>query len=273
MPFVTVDDVRLHYEDSGTGDPVVMIMGTGTRGQAWHLHQVPALVAAGYRVITLDNRGIPPSDPAPADLTVGDLVGDVAGLIEQLELAPCRLVGTSMGAYVAQELALARPELVRQAVLMASHCRSDTMRSVLSQAERDLYDAGLELPARYRAAVRAMQTLSPRTLNDDQSVADWLDLLELSGERGPGARAQMGLEPMPDRRSAYRGIGVPCHVLSFADDLIASPAQGAELAEVIPGASFEVVPDAGHYGYLERPEPVNESICRFFAAVRMPAGR
>lgn len=264
MPMLTVADVRIPYEDQGTGEPIVLIMGSAASGRAWHLHQVPALVAAGHRVVTFDNRGMRPGDTGEP-FTIDDLVADTAALIEQLDLGPCRVVGTSMGSYVAQELALARPDLLRQVVFMASRARTDEMRLALSRAEKKLHDADVELPAEYRAAVRAMQTLSPRTLDDNRAVRDWLDLFELSPETGPGVRAQLGLEPMPDRRAAYAGITVPCHIMSFADDLITPPSQGRELAAAIPGATYEVIGDAGHYGYLEQPELVNVGLLKAFA--------
>ncbi|GIG90338.1 alpha/beta fold hydrolase [Plantactinospora endophytica] len=263
MSVMTFGDVRVSYELRGAGDPIIMIMGSAAGGQAWHMHQVPALVDAGYQVVTFDNRGIGANATAEP-FTIDDLVADTAGLIEHLDLGPCRVVGTSMGGYVAQELALARPELVRQAVFMASRARKDAIRNALSRAEAELYDSGIELPVSYRAAVRAMQTLSPRTLDDDRAVRDWLDLFELSSAPGPGIRHQMALEAMPDRRPAYAKISVPCHVVSFADDLITPPTQGRDLADAIPGATYEVIADAGHYGYLERPEAVNSSLLTFF---------
>ncbi|MBC9730663.1 alpha/beta fold hydrolase [Streptomyces sp. TRM68367] len=271
MPVAAVNGIRLHYDDVGSGDPVVMVMGTAGSGRVWHMHQVPALKAAGYRVITFDNRGIPPTDECPEGFTVGDLVADTAGLVEHLGLGPVRLVGTSMGAYVVQELALARPELVHQAVLMAGRGRSDATRAALARAEIELHDSGVELPSRYRAVVQALQSLSPSTLDDDQVAADWIDIFEMARREGPGIRAQMALEPMPDRISAYSGIRVPCHVISFADDLTTPPRHGRELADIIPGATFDLIEKAGHYGYLEVPEEVNKSILEFFAGTRAGA--
>jgi pimeloyl-ACP methyl ester carboxylesterase len=119
--------INLAYDDSGTGEPVVFIAGLGGAGRGWHLHQVPAFVAAGYRVITFDNRGI--GATANADgFTTETMVGDTAALIETLGAAPARVVGVSMGAYIAQELMLARPELVSKAVLMATRGRLDCTR-------------------------------------------------------------------------------------------------------------------------------------------------
>ncbi|MGW0538455.1 alpha/beta fold hydrolase [Streptomyces sp. NPDC003032] len=269
MPKAAVNGIRLNYEDVGSGEPVVMVMGTAGSGRIWHTHQVPALKAAGYRVITFDNRGIPPTDECPEGFSVGDLVADTTGLIEHLGLGPVRLVGTSMGAYVVQELALVRPELVRQAVLMASRGRSDALRTALARAETELYDSGAALPPRYRAAIQALQSLSPHTLGDEQVAVDWLDLFELAHQdHAPGIRAQMSLEPMPNRLAAYSGIGVPCHVISFADDLLTPPEHGRELAKAIPGATLDVIERAGHYGYLECPEAVNESLLGFFARAK-----
>ncbi|MCQ8835982.1 alpha/beta fold hydrolase [Streptomyces malaysiensis] len=265
MPFASVNGIRLSYEVHGRGEPVVLVSGAGASGQSWLLHQGPDLVAAGYQVCVYDNRGIPPTDECADGFTADDLAADLAGLIEHLGLAPVRLVGTSMGAYAVQELALRRPELIRQAVLMASRAHPDTLRARLATSEIELADSGVELPPSYRAAVRATQMLSPTTMDDQTAIQDWLALFLLAPPDGPGVRAQLALQPMPDRRAAYARIRVPCHVVSFAHDLIAPPRFGRALAESIPHATFDLVEDAGHFGYLERPDTVNKIILRHFA--------
>ncbi|GAA3339028.1 alpha/beta fold hydrolase [Amorphoplanes nipponensis] len=270
MPVVPVNGIQLHYEEYGAGDPVVLIQGTGGGHQVWRLHQVPALTAAGHRVIVFDNRGIPPTSVCAGGFTVDDLVGDVAGLIEHVGAGPCHVVGTSMGAFVAQELALRRPELVRRAVFMATRGRTDRLRAELTRAEIELHDAGITLPPRYAAVVRALKSLSPRTLDDERQVADWLELFEFSPAAGPGQRAQMEISRLSDRRPAYAGITVPCQVIAFADDLITPPHLGREVAGAIAGARFELITGCGHYGYLEDPETVNKCIVDFLAAGDRP---
>ncbi|WP_327000214.1 alpha/beta hydrolase [Dactylosporangium sp. NBC_01737] len=266
MPFVNVGAVRLHYEESGSGEAVVLVAGTGAAGRTWRLHQVPALVAAGYRAITVDNRGVAPSDPAKPGLTVADLVADTAGLIERLAGGACRLVGSSMGAQVVQELLLARPDLATQAVLMAGRGRPDAFSRALAAAERSLYDERVRLPSAYDAAVRALQNLSPRTLQDEQAVQDWLDIFEMSAPdvTDTGVRPQLDVDVDTDRLGAYRRISTPTLVIAFADDLVAPPARGRELAAAIPGARYTEIRDAGHYGYLEQPEAVNAAMLEFF---------
>lgn len=265
MPCVSVNGIKLHYTCHGSGEPVVLVSGAGASGNSWLLHQVPFLVEEGYRVYVYDSRGIPPSDECPEGFEVDDLVDDLAALIEELDLGPARLVGTSMGAYVVQELALARPDLVRQAVLLAGRARSDVLRAELALADVELGDSGPVLPPSYRAVVRALQMLSPRTMEDETAIQDWLALFAMEPAPGPGTLAQLALQPMPDRRAAYADITVPCHVISFAHDLIAPPRYGHELADSIPNAGFDVVDDAGHFGYLERPDAVNKIISKCFS--------
>src|ERR1043166_2545816 len=105
MPHVFTNGIRLSYERSGRGERVLMIMGSSASGRAWTLHQTPALAEAGYQAITFDNRGIPPSDVPPGKYSLADLVADTRGLIEALNAAPCRIIGVSLGALIAQELA------------------------------------------------------------------------------------------------------------------------------------------------------------------------
>ena len=126
--------INLAYDDNGTGEPVLFIAGRGGLGRTWHLHQVPAFLNAGYRVITFDNRGV--GATANADgFTTETMVADTAALIESIGVGPVRIVAVSMGSYIAQELLLTRPELVSQAVLMATRGRLDRAREFFRTAE------------------------------------------------------------------------------------------------------------------------------------------
>jgi pimeloyl-ACP methyl ester carboxylesterase len=263
MPVIDVGGVRLNYEDLGSGPAVLLVAGVGARGRTWHLHQVPALVRAGFRVVTFDARGIPPSDCPPV-VTMPDLVADAVGLIEGLGLGPCRVAGSSMGARVTAELCLSRPDLVDRAVLMATFGRPGSYLAGLTAGERALRASGAELPEDYLVAVRAAVNLSPRTLADDRAARDWLEVFRLPMPAGgDGTPSRLEADAEVDRFAAYRRIVVPCLVVGFADDLIA-PARGCrEVADAIPGARYAEIPDAGHYGYLEQPGPVNAALETF----------
>lgn len=267
MSVVALNGIRLSYQVTGSGELVVLVMGTGQPGRVWQLHQVPALLAAGYRVATVDNRGIPPSDECASGMAIDDLVGDTAALIEYLGGGPARIVGTSLGSRIVQELALARPDLISHAVMMAAHGRPDPVQSELSAGERALYDAGIELPSTYYAAITALLNLSPRTLNDRAVVQNWLDIFEFSGfSMSAGVRAQLELENFSNRLGAYSRIRVPSLVIGFADDLMIPSYLAREVAKAIPGALYEELEGCGHFGYLERPAEVNKLLLKFFGS-------
>jgi pimeloyl-ACP methyl ester carboxylesterase len=268
MAIARINGIDLSYDDYGAGQPVIMVTGTGAPGRIWRTHQVPALRTAGYRVITVDNRGIPPTDTCREGFTLEDMAADVAGLVEFLDAKPCRVVGFSLGAIIVQELLVAWPALVCQAVLIATAGRTDALCAALAAAEIELCDSGIKVPPRYAATIAAMQNLSPQTLNNEHRINDWLDIFELSAVDISTIRPQLGLQVIPDRRPHYRQINCPCLVIGFRDDLVVRPHLSREVAASIPGAVYREIDGCGHFGYLEKPEAVNTTIVNFFAGAR-----
>lgn len=268
MPTATLNGIRLSYDVTGTGPLVVLIMGTGSPGRVWRTYQVPALVKAGFRVATFDNRGIAPSEESAAGMRIEDLVADTAALIEHLGGGPAHVVGTSLGARVTQELALTRPELVSKVIMLATTGRPHPVTGMLNLGERALHDKGITLPPEYAAAVKAMLNLSPHTLLDPEQAQSWLDIFEYSAGSAPsaGVRAQIGMDRSGNRLPDYARITAPSLVIGFADDRMLPPVFGREVADAIPGGTYLEIEKCGHYGYLERPEEVNRAIIDFLTA-------
>ncbi|MCG5432382.1 alpha/beta hydrolase [Mycobacterium sp. MYCO198283] len=256
----------LAYDDSGSGPPVLFISGRGGTGRTWHLHQVPAFVAAGFRAITFDNRGVGATENADG-FTTEQMVADTAELIERLGAGPVRVVGVSMGSFIAQELMLARPELVTHAVLMATRGRHDRTRTFFRAAEQELHAAGVTLPPAYDAKIRLLESFSPRTLNDDSAVRDWIDMFTMWPTKPtPGLRRQYDIAPVGNRLPAYAAIRAKVLVIGFADDVALPAYLGKEVADAVPGARYAEIADAGHLGFLERPQQVNAAALQFLAS-------
>lgn len=254
----------LAYNDSGTGDPVLFVSGTGGAGRTWHLHQVPAFLAAGYRCITFDNRGIGATENA-AGFSTDQMVADTAELIERAAGGPVRLVALSMGAFVAQELMLERPDLVDQAVLMGTRGRLDDTREAFRAADLAMADSDADLPPAYAAKIRVLENFSPRTLNS-AAGREWLEMFTAFPlRRTPGWRAQLSVAPTVNRLPAYRSITTETLVIGFADDVLTPPELGREVADALVYGRYLQIADAGHLGFLERPEAVNSAMLEFFA--------
>ncbi|MGW1974503.1 alpha/beta fold hydrolase [Streptomyces sp. NPDC001889] len=263
---IEIGGITLAYEEFGGGDPVVLVMGAGSPGRVWRPHQVPALVAAGLRVIVFDPRGVGGSSPCPEGFTLDDLTDDLAGLVEKVAGGPAHVVGTSLGARTAQQLALTRPDLVDRLALLATRGRTDAALSVFSQAQIALHDHRVALPEEVRAALGALANLSPASLRDEIEAEDWLAILAMApATPSAGVREQFvaALTGFPPSVSAFAAITAPTLVVSFADDRLSPPHLGREMADAIPGARSETVAGAGHFGYLERPAEVNRLLVEF----------
>lgn len=115
---ISVNGIRLYYEEHGQGDPILCIHGAGSSGLAW-MGAMEALSALG-RVILYDRRGCTRSErPDPYETTsASEHAADAAALLRALDAAPAVLIGRSYGGDISIELAVTQPELVRAIVLL-----------------------------------------------------------------------------------------------------------------------------------------------------------
>src|SRR5262249_23607550 len=96
-----VGTVDLYYEEHGSGDPLLLIIGLAADARAW-LFQLPDF-ARRYRTIVFDNRGVGRSSKPSGPYTIHEMADDAAGLLETLDVARAHVVGVSMGGMIAQE--------------------------------------------------------------------------------------------------------------------------------------------------------------------------
>lgn len=268
VPEVTVNGVRLSFDVRGEGDPVVLVCGTGQPAFSWDLGVAPGLLDAGHRVVTFDNRGVAPSDCPPGPYTVGQLAADAAGLIEHLGFGPCFVAGHSLGGMITQELALARPDLVRAAVPMGTVGRTTALLHAWVSAQLELALSGVVLPPAFAAVTSALQIVGRARQLDDGFIGPFVELMAAAPAwEGDGPEGQWAADlAYDDRLGALAGVVVPCLVVGFEHDLITPTALGREVAGAIPGARYAEVPGCGHLGPIEDPAAVVAIMAAFFAA-------
>ncbi|MEV7081904.1 alpha/beta hydrolase, partial [Streptomyces sp. NPDC093516] len=113
-------DIELHYEDKGSGQPVVLIHGYPLDGNSWE-GQTAALLGAGYRVVTYDRRGFGKSSQPSTGYDYDTFAADLHAVLEALDLREAVLVGFSMGTgEVARYLSTYGSARVAKAVFLAS---------------------------------------------------------------------------------------------------------------------------------------------------------
>ena len=118
--YVTVSGYRLHYMVGGTGRPLVLVHGLGSRGADWG-NLIPQLVDGGHRVYALDLLGYGGSEQPPnATYSIADQASIVRGFLDSQHLQQVDLAGWSMGGWIAMRVALQQPERIRRLVLLDS---------------------------------------------------------------------------------------------------------------------------------------------------------
>lgn len=271
MPQLVRDDLTIAYDMFGDGEPLLLLCGCGQPAVAWHLTLVPALVEAGYQVITFDNRGVEPSSSPPAPYSIGQMVDDTLALLDHLGIGTARIAGHSMGGWIAETLAMAHPDRVRGAALMGSCNLGTSWEKAITTVERDIARADLTMPPLY-FATETLRYLPNSDLQDDAVVDAWLGFIaDAPPWPNPGRLGQweacLAWSLDTERTEGWATISVPCLVLAFEHDIDSPPARAREAAAVIPGARYAEVMGASHLGVFTHGREVADLLLDFFAQI------
>jgi pimeloyl-ACP methyl ester carboxylesterase len=118
--YVTVNGYKMHYLVGGSGRPLVLVHGLGSRGADW-ADLIPQLIAGGHRVYAMDLLGYGlSSQPQDARYSIAEQASMVEGFLDSQQLKQVDLAGWSMGGWIAMRVALQQPERIRRLVLLDS---------------------------------------------------------------------------------------------------------------------------------------------------------
>ena len=115
MPFADNAGTKIYWEESGTGEPLLLIMGLGYPHDMWH--RTRPVVSSHYRTILFDNRGVGKSDLPPGPYSIAQMAADAAAVLDAAGVEKANVFGVSMGGMIAQEFALNYPQRVNRLVL------------------------------------------------------------------------------------------------------------------------------------------------------------
>ncbi|HET6945010.1 MAG TPA: alpha/beta hydrolase [Gaiellaceae bacterium] len=271
------DGVTLSVVDEGAGEPVVLLHGFPDSSYVWR-EQIPALVAAGKRVVAPDLRGFGGSDkPQEAEAyRMTHLVADVVAVLDALEIDRADVVGHDWGAGLAWVVAARVPERVHRLVVMSVGHPNAGRRPSVAQREKSWYMLLFQFEG--TAEVLLAQ-------NDWKLAREWLRgngdvdryLVDLAR---PGALTA-ALNWYRANVSPEREVGAPrafpevraqtLGLWSSGDDYLLEEQMVGSAEHVTGGWSYARVDGASHWLQLDAPERVNELLAAFLREER-PAG-
>lgn len=256
---IDIDGYGVHYLDSGSGSPIVLIHGFG--GQTYSYRHLTPLFEAAHRVVAVDLKGYGYSErDAGAGLSHTDQVAMLKTLLAKLGVDRATFVGHSMGGAIIQRLAAAHPAMVESLVLVASATGEEHFsRRILPP--RFVLRAILPLLA--RVAASRLLTLSyydPDCLTDDVR-AEYNRPARLRGSMD-GLMAIMR-DSAADPPIDASAIAVPVLLLNGADDRAVPLSAAQRIRARIPQARLIVIDRAGHMLLEERPAECARAIVDF----------
>ena len=242
--YATRDGVRLAYEELGGGDPLLFIHGLAYDRRGWG--PLPRLMAEDFRVVLLDNRGVGDSDAPQGPYSMEQLAADTVAVLDAAGVDAAHIFGVSLGGFIAQEIALTYPARVRRLVLCST---SPGGPNAFPMPVRGV-DAFTRFPAMDReTGLRLMveNSLGDHAVRERPELVDEVYAYRL--ERAPPVeawQAQFAASRGHDVYDRLSDISKPTLVIHASEDTVIDARNGELLAERIPGARIERIPDRGH---------------------------
>jgi pimeloyl-ACP methyl ester carboxylesterase len=267
--FVEADGIRFAYRRFGNpiGTPIVLLQHFMGNLDNYDPAITDAL-ATGREVILTDNAGVGLSTGAAPE-TVGGMAQDAASLIEALGLEHVDLFGFSMGGYVAQQIAVDRPELVRRLILVGTGPRGGDGMGQLAPDTAPLFGTVYEpqdlmwLPIFFSPSAasqatgrRFLERIRARTEDRDAPVSEATVAAHSAAAREWGAAA-------PGSFAYLKGIAHPAIVVNGSNDIVVPTVNSYILQQNLPNAELILFPDSNHGSHFQFKESFIEYVTGF----------
>ncbi|MEP7357368.1 MAG: alpha/beta hydrolase [Anaerolineales bacterium] len=259
MPSILSDGISIHFEVRGSGPPLILLMGLGAPGSRWADHA--AAYEQHFRCILIDNRGAGASDQPAGPYTTRLMADDTARVMQSLGIEQARVAGLSMGSGIAQELAIAYPNLVRSLVLISSWARCDAYTQAVFDHFKKM--RALASPADF---VQLLQLWIASPHYYDENLA------KLAQDQASAADGYMPLAPFAAQCDACRShntldrlpaISAPALLTVGELDIFTPLRLSAEMHARLPGSKLLIFDGCGHIHHWEDLERFNDQTLQF----------
>ena len=260
MPFTTRDGVRLHWEEQGSGTPVLLCMGASYSGAMWY----PAVESRpkSHRVIWWDNRGTGQSEASEV-ASIQDMASDAVAVLEAAGETSAHVYGVSLGGVVVQQIAVQSPDKVRSLVVGCSGILSPDK----PRAPKWLTWLALHLPKSVVAKLTGRGGGYGTACTPERTSRDLEQLAKEKPSKVAIKQQQDALRAYAVTKEQIAALTVPTLVLHGTEDKLVPYKWGVELSETLPGARLVTFEGAAHNYLVAIGEPANTPVLEFLAEV------
>jgi 3-oxoadipate enol-lactonase len=260
MAFLQNQGARIYWDEQGSGDPILLIMGLGYPSYLWHRTR-PALKER-YRTIALDNRGSGQSDAPAGPYSIPLMASDAAAALDAAGVESAHVFGLSMGGMIAQEFALQYPARVRSLILGCTAPGGPSAVRAEKRVTEILMGIGLG-PEEHARAMRPYvydsATPLPRIEEDLAIRRQWFPKPE-------AYKAQLQGIFDWEAYSRLQKITAPTLVIHGETDQLVPVGNGELIASRINGAKLVKLPHASHIFTTDQPEASLKAIMDFLGS-------
>lgn len=279
MPLLTVGEenampINLYYEDHGTGRPVVLIHGWPLSGRSWE-KQVPALIAAGHRVITYDRRGFGQSSQPWSGYEYDTLAEDLHTVLTKLDVHDAALVGFSMGGgEVARYVGTHGTGRLSSATFVSAvppyllKARDNPEGVDISAFDGIRAGLAKDRPAflsKFLADFYNADIFKGERISDEAIWFSW----SIAAGASPRATTELVAAWGTDFRPDLARLDVPTLVIhGDADRIVPFAAAGKRTSEMVKGSRLLVIKGGPHGVNWTHADDVNQALVEFLAATK-----
>ncbi len=260
MPFTENQGVKIYWDEQGSGEPLLLIMGLSYPSYMWH--RTRPFLAQNFRTIAFDNRGIGQSDVPEGVYPIAQMASDAAAVLDAASVPSAHVFGVSMGGMIAQEFALQYPQRVRSLILGCTNAGGPHVVNAAPEVLQILMRQGMTPEEAKEAIIPFIYDAgTPRARIDEDMVIrmKWYPTPQ-------GYLGQLQGILAWEAYSRIAQIKSPTLIIHGETDQLVPVANAQLIAERIPHAKLVLIPHASHVFDTDQPGVANRAIMEFLSA-------
>ena len=259
MAFLHNQGARIYWDEQGSGDPILLIMGLGYPSYLWH--RTRPTLKERYRTIALDNRGSGQSDAPPGPYSIALMASDAAAALDAAGVERAHVFGLSMGGMIAQEFALQYPARVRSLILGCTAPGGPNAVRAEKRVTEILMGIGLG-PEEHARAMRPYVYDSSTPLD---RIEEDLAIRRQWFPKPEAYKAQLQGIYAWEAYSRLQKIAAPTLVIHGETDQLVPVGNGELIAARINGSQLVKLAHASHIFTTDQPEASRKAVMEFLS--------